>query len=96
MNGTVFGHKYQSKRDIGIRNATVSLINHIGCSAVVYSSLFVNSLSLSHHKIVYLIKTRDDSGYGLTGYRSYGFVTSYTILTVYYCNRSNLALFNRY
>ena len=39
---------------------------------------------------------RDDSGYGLTGYGGYKFVTSYTILTVYYCNRSNLALFNRY
>ena len=39
---------------------------------------------------------RGDNGYGLTGYGSYGFVTGYTILTVYYCNRSNLALFNRY
>ena len=39
---------------------------------------------------------REDSGYDLTGYGGYGFVTSYTFLTVYYCNRSNLALFNRY
>ena len=42
------------------------------------------------------LESRDDSGYGLTSYGGYGFVTSYTILTVYYCNRSNLALFNRY
>ena len=41
-------------------------------------------------------KSRDDSGYGLTGYGSYKFVTSYTFLTVYYCNRSNLALCNQY
>ena len=37
---------------------------------------------------------RDDSGYGLTGYGGYGSVTGYTILTVNYCNRSNLAFFN--
>ena len=43
-----------------------------------------------------ILNPRDDSGYGLTGYGGYGFVTSHTILTVYYCNRSNLALFNRY
>ena len=42
------------------------------------------------------VVSRDDSGYGLTGYGSYRFVTSYTILTVYYCNRSNLALLNWY
>ena len=29
-----------------------------------------------------LLDTRDDSGYGLTGYGGYIFVTSYTILTV--------------
>ena len=44
----------------------------------------------------HLMFTRDDSGYGLTGYGGYGFVTSHTILTVYYCKRSNLALFNQY
>ena len=39
---------------------------------------------------------RVDSGYGLTGYGGYAFVTSYTTLTVYYCNCSNLTLFNLY
>ena len=39
---------------------------------------------------------RDDISYGLTGYGGYGSVAGYTILTVYYRNRSNLALFNRY
>ena len=42
-----------------------------------------------------LVLFRDDNGHGFTGYGGYGFVTSYTILTVHYCNRSNLALFNR-
>ena len=42
------------------------------------------------------VRSRDDNAYGLTGYGGCGFITSYTILTVYYCNRSNLALFNRY
>ena len=43
-----------------------------------------------------LCQTRDDSGYGFTIYGGYGFVTSYTILIVYYCNRGNLALFDHY
>ena len=42
------------------------------------------------------LEIRDASGYGLTGYGGYGFVTSSTVSTVYYCNRSNLALFNQY
>ena len=43
-----------------------------------------------------LVDIRDDSGYGLTGYGGYGFVASYIVLADYYCNRRNLALFNRY
>ena len=37
--------------------------------------------------------TRAGSGYSLTGYSSYRSVTGYKILTVYYCNRSNLPFF---
>ena len=58
--------------------------------------LHVTFLDRIHNSTNGVQTSRDDSGYGLTGYGGYGFVASYTILTVYYCNRSNLALFNRY
>ena len=58
---------------------------------VTYNDSFCNP-QLAIHAVL----DRDDSGYGLTGYGGYVSVTSYTILNVKYCNRSNLALFNRY
>ena len=43
-----------------------------------------------------LVFIRDCSGYGLTGYGGYRSVTGNNILTIYYCNHSNLASFDQF
>ena len=52
------------------------------------------ALREAHLLVCLRVCFRVDRGYSLTGYGDDGFVTSFTISTVYYCNPSNLALFN--
>ena len=93
--GTSFFRKWNESGSVAV------LPNSTSCCIVSGEGLYRDSESMcciafKMGSSELRVLPRDDSGYGLTGYGSYGIVTSYKILTVYYCDRNNLALFNRY